>query len=231
MLRLNKSAWLLFLMTGLILLPACQGKSTGTPTPAPAVVYTAAAQTVQAELTRIAVTNHAAVTPTLAPTNAQTPTPEFSATPKAPAASPTPAFSFSPTLAPIVAGSNDICTLITQSVPDNTSFTPNAPFKESWELQNVGNTTWTVAGYFFKFTGDQQMSAPISVAIPQAVAPFERVEVTVSFTAPAAIGQYKSSWTLTNPSGTGFCPVFVIINVVSAPATAVTSTRTPTPGP
>lgn len=216
----------------LLTISACSfGAAPSTPTQSPAMIYTAAAITVQAELTRVAdQTPQITPTPTVTvtpiiPTNTSAPAGP-SATPTGPTVSPTAGTPAAATATP--AGVGDVCTLANQSVADKTIFTPGMPFEVTWVLHNLGSTTWTVKDYAFRFISDQQMGAPASVPLPVDTKYDGNATITVKFTAPTSIGEYQSTWGLVNPAGKNFCKVWIVIDVASSLPTAATGTPTVT---
>jgi hypothetical protein len=64
------------------------------------------------------------------------------------------------------------------------------------------------------------LGAPATVNFPKQVKPGEEVELTVNMTAPSSGGQYQSSWVLTNAEGANYFPIYIIIEVSGAAATA-----------
>jgi hypothetical protein len=83
------------------------------------------------------------------------------------------------------------------TVPDGTVLTPGSVFKKTWRLKNAGTCTW--AGYTLVFDSGEAMSPVIDPI--GTVAPGQEVDVSVTFTAPAANNTYRSYWRLRNPSG------------------------------
>jgi len=151
----------------------------------PNVVFTAAALTVQAQLTQVAPFN----TPTLSP-----PLPTNTVV-TIPTAAPV-----IPTNTPLVQPTAvcDQATFVNDvTIPDGTAMTPGTTFKKTWRLRNTGTCTWS--GYTLVFDSGEAMSPVIDTI--GTVAPGQEVDVSVSFTAPLTPGDYKSYWRLRNPSG------------------------------
>ena len=150
----------------------------------PNVVFTAAALTVQAQLTQAAPFN----TPTLPP-----PPPTNTAVTFPTAA---PVATITPLIPPTAVC--DQATFVNDvTIPDGTSITPGSIFKKTWRLKNTGTCTWS--GYSLVFDSGESMSPTIDSI--GTVAPGQEVDVSVSFTAPVAPGDYKSYWRLRNSSG------------------------------
>jgi len=89
------------------------------------------------------------------------------------------------------------------TVPDGTTFVPNAAFSKTWRLQNVGTCTWTTA-YSLVFASGDRMSAPSPVLLPQTVVPGQTVDIGVNFVSPPTAGEYRGYWELADPSGAVF---------------------------
>ena len=150
----------------------------------PNVVFTAAALTVQAQLTQAApfktptlppppVTNTAITVPTAAPVSTIT-----------------------PQIPPTVAC--DQATFVNDvTIPDSTVIAAGSSFKKTWRLRNSGSCTWS--GYTLVFDSGDSMSPAIDPI--GTVAPGQEVDVSVTFTAPTAAGDYKSYWRLRNSNG------------------------------
>jgi hypothetical protein len=151
----------------------------------PNVVFTAAALTVQAQLTQVSPFS----TPTLPP-----PQPTNTAV-TIPTAGPVLA-TITPNIPPTAVC--DQATFVNDvTIPDGTATTPGATFKKTWRLKNTGTCTWS--GYTLVFDSGESM-APVIDPIGT-VAPGQEVDVSVTFTAPIAPGDYRSYWRIRNPSG------------------------------
>ncbi len=171
----------------MLVISACNlPTSSATPNPNdPNVVFTAAALTVQAQLTQVAPFN----TPTLPPVQ---PTNTAVTIPTAAPVIPT-----NPPLVPPTAVCDQATFVNDVTIPDGTVTNPGAAFKKTWRLKNTGTCTWT--GYTLVLDSGEAMSPVIDPI--GTVAPGQEVDVSVSFTAPVAPGDYKSYWRLRNQSG------------------------------
>jgi len=151
----------------------------------PNVVFTAAALTVQAQLTQAGPFN----TPTLPP---PPPTNTAVTIPTAAPIIPTVTQNIPPTAV------CDQATFISDvTIPDGTLTTPGSTFKKTWRLKNTGTCTWS--GYTLVFDSGESMSPVIDPI--GTVGPGQEVDVSVTFTAPTAPGDYRSYWRIRNPSG------------------------------
>ncbi len=160
------------------------------------LIYTAAAETVQAQLTQVSEPPAtAAPTPTgaLADTPAAQPSPTLS---QATAAPPT-ATNVPPSPTPIPCDRAKFVKDVTYV--DDSEVAPGASFVKTWRLQNDGSCTWSTA-YAVVFSGGTSMGAPASVPLPASVAPDGTVDVSVSLIAPEDGGTYKAEFKLRNAS-------------------------------
>lgn len=89
------------------------------------------------------------------------------------------------------------------NVPDDTAFEPGIEFTKTWRLRNNGTCPWTTA-YSLVPVGGDEIPAPESVPLATAVAPGQNVDLSVTFTAPEAIGTYRSNWQIANAAGEPF---------------------------
>jgi hypothetical protein len=234
-------AFILVLAFGL--LSACNFQSQADPNQAdqPGLVYTAAAQTVAAQLTLAAAgtpivpatltpqvvvqpsatqpvpTQLSPATATNIPTNTTVPPTQI---PPAPTNIPVPC---------------DRASFVKDvSYPDDTEVLAGTSFVKTWQIKNNGTCTWN-SGYSVVFINGDSMGAPATTQLTNGVvAPGETVNVSVNLTAPATAKTYKGNFQLRNPSGANFgigldakSSFWVQIKVITQ-ATA-TPTLTPTP--
>jgi len=172
----------------ILILSACNLPSSAPATEEPNAVFTAAALTVQAQLTQPAPFS----TPTLPPT--------------LPSALSTNTVSALPTLAvptfPPAASATAVCDqaqfVRDVTIPDGTTYAPGASFTKTWRLQNAGTCTWS--GYSLVFDSGDQMNGTSPTAIGN-VSLGQEVDVSVTLTAPAAAGSYRGYWRIRNASG------------------------------
>lgn len=225
MLRSVKYIGLVFI-TGALLFTACSVGGARTPTTDPQAVYTSAAQTVGAELTRSgALTPSATLTPTITETKTAVPT---TAAPTATTPAPTQPPSNTPTTAKLP----DRAEFVSQAIADGARFSPGQTIKMSWVIKNIGTTTWTTA-YTARFYAGDLMGAVTTVVFTKEIKPGDKLELAVDFTAPDTLGHKSSIWVLQNANGVNFYPFYLNIEIVAAPPTntpaPATSTSTPEP--
>lgn len=197
---------LLLFLAGTLILGAC-GSPSEEPTPTVDVeaLYTAAAETMVAELT-----STAAAMPTLPPT--ETPAPPDTPTPSEPQPTPTIYVETSPT--PILCDnySFDAAT-VDVNVPDGSEMSPGQDFLKTWRIKNTGSCAWG-EGYKLIYAGYANRMDGQAVPLNGVVAPGEEVEVSVRFRAPQAAGEYVSAWQMANAKGVPFGkPLYVKIVV------------------
>lgn len=198
----------LVVLSLLLGLAACNLPATNpTPTSNPEIIFTAAAQTVEAQLTQSAMLNLPSSTP--APTD--TPAAEAPTSTPAipPSPTPIPSATFTPT--PPCDRAKFIADV---TVPDDTEFAPNTTFTKTWRIQNIGSCTWTTA-YALVFDRGDSMSGPASQPLAGEVAPGQTVDISVNLKAPALVGDYTGYWKLRNAAGVLFAQVWVKIKVKS----------------
>lgn len=178
-------------------------------------VATYAAQTVQAWqiLNAPTQTQQATWTPqaTLMPLATLTPYPTYT-----PVATSTPKTSPTSTPQPC-----NLAAFVSETVPDNTKFSPSTEFTKSWRLKNIGTCTWNPNYKLVFFSGDQ-MSGPDYVKLDDYVAPGEKTDILVDLKSPSKAGTYTGYWKLQATDGFKFGQVYVQIKVPSA-SFAVTS--------
>ncbi|MBX3012426.1 MAG: DUF3380 domain-containing protein [Caldilineaceae bacterium] len=102
-------------------------------------------------------------------------------------------------------------------IADGTQLPAGTAFAQSWQIRNVGETTWGV-GYKLLWVGDETIGAPPQVEVP-ACPPGEQIRITVPYVAPREAGLYKSTWQLCNHRGERFGDrLWVLIEVAATAA-------------
>ncbi len=156
-----------------------------------AVIATAVALTVQAERTLAA-----QATPLPSPTNLPPILASALAVPTR--LPPTP---------PPTGAAGKFCTasasLVGETVPDGTIFSPGAIFTKVWRIKNTGTCAWDATWKIVFYDGDLLGGAYV-YNFPQPAQPGETVEVPIVFTAPTQDGTYTGRWKLQSPWGTPF---------------------------
>lgn len=219
---------------GLMLALGACNLQNGTPVAQdPQLIYTAAAQTVQAQLTQGAPTatpGQVLITPVeptqvpatevIVPTNTLQPT----------AVPPTPVPP-TPTQIPIPCDRGTFVTDVTYK--DGTEVIAGTTFVKTWRLRNNGSCTWN-SSYSLVFDSGDALGGPASVQLTTGtVAPGQEIDVSVTLKAPETPKTYQGYWKLRNGSGLVFGlgddatkPFWVKIVVVSpvTPTPAATIT-------
>lgn len=197
---------------------ACNLPSNATPTHGADAVLTAAAQTVEANLTQVAILNP----PTIPPTSTagiSTSTLAVSENTSVP-----------PTSVPSATQACDVAQFVDDvTIPDGTVLTPNQAFTKTWRLKNVGSCSWTPS-YAIVFNSGDSMNGPATQALAGNVNPGDTVDISVNLTAPAADGGYRGYWKLRNASGVLFTQFYVDIKVQTPAPSSTTVTLNSTIG-
>lgn len=195
--RTRPLLWLVLI--ALLALAACNYPAAPA-TQDPNAVYTAAAQTLMAQLTQgapLVTDTPAPDVPTAtqaAPTDALLPTATPTAT-TAPTATSAPATATSaPTATPVPCLWAYFVEDVT--IPDGQNFPPSTDFVKTWRLRNRGSCTWTT-DFRLVFVRGANMG-PASVRLPRNVAPGENVNISIDLTAPAQPGTYRGYYMLSD---------------------------------
>ena len=174
----------------ILIISACNLPSSAPATEEPNAVFTAAAQTVQAQLTQ-SVPFSTPTLPPAAPTNTT-----IASLPTLPRPSST-----------VAAPATPVCDqarfLRDVTIPDGSTFAPGTSFTKTWRIRNDGICTWS--GYVLVFDSGDAMNGTSPTSIPT-VGPGNEVDVSVSLTAPSTVGSYRGYWRIRNASGV-FLPV------------------------
>lgn len=202
MIKSQKYLFIGFFLLGTILLSSCGSAVPPTPTIDPNAVITQVAQTVQAGL---ALTQ--AAIPSATPTNTQQPTPTNTSTPLI---TNTPFTINTPTYQPLLPGtssSGDKLKFIEDiTIDDGTEFKSGKVKDKTWEIQNIGTTTWNKNYRFYYCAGlpvelVSKVLPKLYVNLGVDVAPNEKTQITVSIITPDAEGHYRIYFQLLNASG------------------------------
>lgn len=191
--------YITILMLGLLVLlvlNSCNFPARRKPTEAPVgYIYTAAAQTVQVQLTQVSQPPATDAFPS------DTPPAQPSPSPLEATDSPT----SSPSRTPSPSKECNIGDFIRDvNVPDDTRFAPGEVFEKTWRLKNAGTCDWTPE-YAVVFTGENLLNAPASVQLTtETVEPGETVDVTIKLDAPAEEGTYRQNFKLADETGDQF---------------------------
>ncbi len=120
------------------------------------------------------------------------------------------------------------------TAPDGVELPPGAPASRVWRLRNAGSCTWSSA-YRLVRTGGEALAEAETLALPNAVAPGETVDLGLKLIAPPQAGMHESQWKLESDTGEQFGPgadqsgvLTAALRVMQLPATP-TATQTVEP--
>lgn len=180
-----------YLVLGLmVLITACsplivvERPTSGAPLPTQDTnaLYTAAAQSIQAQTP----TQAAATATLMSPTATQTTVPQMTAT-----------------TTPAAEECQDSAQYINDDGIDGTTYTPNTPFTKTWTVKNTGSCTWDDRYLVAYISGPTMTQQPGYFFVPQGytVAPEQTVNISIGMTSPSQDGNYKSYWGLQRENG------------------------------
>jgi hypothetical protein len=232
----NRIKYLLASMIVLSLfLSACNFGQEPEPTPDVGAIFTAAAETVQAQfaiqLTQTALAAPTATQPpTATPTMAASPIPTFavdgsSQTTVLPTlgigTQPT-TIAGLPTITPIAALATETGPLCNDSVfvadvtyPDGTAVKANQRISKVWKVQNTGTCTWDRGYKLVQYSGDNMHATTWEIIYKKEyIEPDEIAEITVEMDAPSSSGEHGGCWRMKATDGYFFgTPMCILINV------------------
>lgn len=187
-----------FAFVGILILAACNLPSGGAPSQGdPSLLYTAAAQTVSAQLTAApsvtagvvaTATQPALPTNTLPPTQTQPPT----------------ATLVPPTATQVPVPCDRASFVQDVTYPDDSEVPVGTNFVKTWRLRNNGSCTWT-SSYALVFVRGDSLGGPAALQFTTgSVAPGQTIDISVNLIAPATAGTYQGYWMLRNANGVLF---------------------------
>jgi hypothetical protein len=158
--------------------------------------------------------NSATSTATLeaADTSTSTPPPSSpTSSPTIPTVTETPTFTSTVTAAPLTptnttapVACNKASFVSDVNYPDGTDIIAGATITKTWRLQNTGTCDWT-SGYKLIFYSGDRMGAPDETVLTSGIIPSGAVaDVSVTLTAPTALGSYKGYFKLKSPDNVVF---------------------------
>lgn len=176
-----------------LVLSGCNLPGQPEPTSQVDAMNTAAAMTITAQLTNIAKTNQAQnqITPTVTISPSVEIPGESTATP-------------TPTLTKTAEGVCYQASLVSETIPDGTDFTPGQTFTKTWTLKNTGTCEWN-SNFDVVFVSGDAMNAPASTQLTNStVAAGQSVQVTLDLKAPTSAGTHRGDFKLRNDKGVLF---------------------------
>jgi hypothetical protein len=204
------------------------------------LVYTAAAQTVMAQLTREAEGKATPTSQPPSPTSGTIPTVmviEITVTPaggagSAPTSTPLPAL---PTATIPLSKAVDQALWVSNTPADDALVNTNAKFDITWQMKNVGETTWKTTYKIRYYAGDLTVEKKV-YNFTKEVKPGEIGEFMIDAVGNSKAGTYSTWWKLTNDLGQNFGDMSLRVIVVkpdetSTPKPSITPTITETSTP
>jgi hypothetical protein len=174
-----------------LVLTGCNLPGQPEPTSQVDAMNTAAAQTITAQLTNIAKTNQAQAQ--ITPTVTLSPSSETSAT-----STPT------PTSTQTEQGDCYQASLVSETIPDGTDFTPGQTFTKTWTLKNTGTCEWNNS-FDIVFVSGDAMNAPASTQLTTStVSEGQSVQISLDLKAPNSAGTHRGEFKLRNDKGALF---------------------------
>ncbi len=222
----------LLILVSALILGACTPGETPAPTVDTNMIFTAAAQTVQAQLSETAAAAPTATdtpmpleptaaleVPTLAPVGQQddgtgllTATPLFTLAPLPGLATATPGG--------LPAGPTNVTAQWVSNDPaDGADFSRGQKFDVRWTIKNVGTTTWTDQYYIQYAWGDKLTEKSKYYFRDAEVKPDETTTIIADGLAPDSTGEFTSWWKVKDPDGNNIGDLTLTINVEKATAT------------
>lgn len=239
-----KNAGRISVLALVVVLAACKPAPAAqtTPTVDPNTIYTAAAKTVQVQLTQDAALTPSATateeaTATLAVPTADTNLPTLPASgsatqPAAGSLTATPLFTIGPIATQAGAkppsGAPKGYQWISNDPADNAIIETGAKFDIVWTVKNTGTTTWTT-DYTYKYVYNDKFSERLSYKLKEDVKAGATTKLIVDAVAPKNPGTYKTWWKLYDPQGVAIGDMDLTIVVVKPGTTPTPPTATPKP--
>lgn len=101
----------------------------------------------------------------------------------------------------------DTFKILTNTTLPQAAVRPGESITQTWRIQNTGEEAWK-PGYYLSYISGGTWDAPQRVDLP-ALQPGEEADITLTMTAPAAIGAHRSNWRVRNHIGHPFGPGLV----------------------
>ena len=214
LMRIRSASIALILLT--FFLAACGASATQTEAAELSNIYTAAAATLTAQATPIA----------LAATQVTPASPTALAFPTVVLPTGTSQSVVSSSSASTANGCKDAAYLSDVTIPDGTSLARGEAVVKTWEFQNTGTCDWN-EDYRIVFINGTDMDGE-TTEIDQDVSTGTTAEISVSLIAPSDEGTYTGYWRLADDEGNEFGQSVYVMIVVSDDEATVTPTPTPT---
>lgn len=138
----------------------------------------------------------------------------------------TPTITTTPT-ATIQPDCSDKATFISETVPDESVFSPGTPFEKSWTLKNSGTCTWT-PDYSLVLVQGEAMSGFSPLSFGQTTPPGGTIILKLPLVAPSDPGDHSGFWKLRNTRSQEFGNLWVKIIVSGSDSEGITGLGSPT---
>ena len=195
----------------------CGNRPEPTPTIDPVVVMTEVAGTVQAEVTQNALlTPSATIPPPATPTFPPVPTQILPAAPTSPTSPVAPAI-------PADQLPDNAKYIADVTVPDGSVYWQRERFTKTWQIENIGTTTWDTS-YRLVYVDGPITSEELVFNLVKPVEPGQLLNISVIMRAPDALGTYTNYWRMMNADGQFFGDILSMKIVVGTELD-----KTPTP--
>ena len=100
----------------------------------------------------------------------------------------------------------DAATFIRETYPDYSAVAPGEKFIKTWDIKNIGTSTWNT-NYVLVVDATPQndpLGSSAEINFPQETPPGSIITLSVALTAPATPGTYSVYWKLKNDRGESF---------------------------
>ena len=100
----------------------------------------------------------------------------------------------------------DAATFIKETYPDYSVLTPGEKFIKTWDIKNIGTSTWNTNYVLVvdAVTQNDSLGSPKEIHFPQETPPGSTITLSVPLAAPTASGTYSVYWKLKNDRGESF---------------------------
>jgi len=226
--------WLVSLLALSLFLSACTLGQEPEPTPDVGAIFTAAAETVQAQfalqLTQTALAAPTATLPPLPPTATLIPTFSLDGSANAPLTTPlaTLGVGTQPSILSTLGTPTPVAALATQAeqcnnsafiqdvtYPDGTEVKAEDRIQKVWRIQNTGTCTWDDGYILVQYSGDNMNASKWQIIYKKEfVEPEEIVDIAIEVTVPSTAGEHGGCWRMQGDDGYYFgTPMCMLIKV------------------
>jgi len=227
--------WLASLLVLSLFLSACTFGQEPEPTPDVGAIFTAAAETVQAQfalqLTQTALAAPTATLPPLPPTATLMPTFALDGSNNAPATTPlaTLGVGTQSSIFPVLGTPTPLAALATEAEQcNNSAFIDDVTYPDGteirydeqriqkvWRIQNTGTCTWDDGYVLVQYSGDNMNASKWQIIYKKEfVEPEEIVDISVEVSVPSTPGEHGGCWRMQSDNGYYFgTPMCMLIKV------------------